>query len=444
MKKIVLSVLLLFIVFSIKIQAQTPEEMPYANPITVQLARSLSKDIFEMNGIPFMQPLVEVLNATSNSRFYNDAYIPKKVEKPYFRLSLNGMMGMVPSNMKKYKPNFPNEPFSAGRILGDTMISIGTGGVVTKLDTGKLISYLFRTIIYDGMNLPESNSDKILVPNEAATILGYQQAAIVFPGGSLQRIGQRRIDTVNMLLTALKAPKLSDSLTNTILNALGAFPGNFTFPTGSNMNSLAAGVPQLEIGSYFGTELLIRFIPKVNLGKDIGNFSFYGLGIKHSISQYFEDPTFNLAFQIAYQTSSLDNTIGLTNAKLKSDANFFNVNVHASKSIKNYFDIFSGLSYETVNIKSTYTYLLPVEMQVPLKLLDTNKSVSPGYPGDKQAQVSLLELKSTNLKWVIGISKKIGNFALYADYSLSNFNIFTFGTSYTFGLVPNKENDLVD
>ena len=83
---------------------------------------------------------------------------------------------------------------------------------------------------------------------------------------------------------------LPKGLQDTILTTISQFPTNFTLPQGGNINTMIAGVPQIEIGSLWGTELLIRFIPPVNLGENIGDFAFWGLGLKHSITQYFENP----------------------------------------------------------------------------------------------------------------------------------------------------------
>ncbi len=38
-----------------------------ANPLTVELARQFSSDLFTSNGIPFLEPVVKVVNLTSNT-----------------------------------------------------------------------------------------------------------------------------------------------------------------------------------------------------------------------------------------------------------------------------------------------------------------------------------------------------------------------------------------
>ena len=133
------------------LKSQTPDEAPNANQTVLYLSRALSKDLFELNGVPFMQPLVEAVNSTSNARFINTAFIPKEVDKAYFKVSLNGMFGLVNNSMRTYKPNLPLEPFDAGKLFDTTLIKTqyvdGQLGI-KSLDTARLFHYLLKTILY--------------------------------------------------------------------------------------------------------------------------------------------------------------------------------------------------------------------------------------------------------------------------------------------------------
>ena len=54
-----------------------------------------------------------------------------------------------------------------------------------------------------------------------------------------------------------------------------------------------------------------------------------------------------------------------------------------------------------------------------------------GYQGDDKPQTTNLNLNQDNFKFSFGINKEIGNFAIFAGYSVSQFNIATFGLAYT-------------
>ncbi len=402
-----------------------------ANNYTVELARMFSKDLFESNGIPFLQPVVTVVNGTSNTRFFNQAFIPTKVEKPYFRVGLQNMLGFVGNDLKSYTPVMPSDSFSYDKAFSYIELS---GLNIKSIDTAGLVRYLFLNLMYDGVYVKKS----IKIPAKASTALGSGNQEFFLPH-----------DTLHNLLQAhplYSNPLIPQSLKDSISASIGGFPEKFALYGGSDLSTVYAAIPQIEIGSLFGTELLLRFIPSVNLGESIGDFSFWGIGLKHSISQYFgnnyldseSERPFDMAVQAVYQGTNLKNTVGVTKADLNADATMYNFNVHFSKSFSDIIDIYSGFSYEMIEITSTYKYELPIEIQWQLGLIDKisdenpNFEPTPGFPGDKNPQVSKLSVSDNNFKWTIGARKAFGNFAIFIDYNVSNFNIFSGGLEYTF------------
>jgi hypothetical protein len=441
MKKIII----LFVIFSvIMFEAEAQQYQP-ADSITVQLARKFSQDIFETNGTPYLKPMVQSMNATSNSRFFNSAYVPTKVKKPYFKVSVNTMVGFVPDNMKTYSPVLPAEQLDMSKLSQYMDIY-----PLNIKDTVGLAYYAMKTIFYDGIK-----QGKIVVPEKSATILGTQNSIFHLDHTVMKELVHS--NPAYLLLPASFKMQL-DSI-------IEQFPENFTLPQGANMNSFVAAIPQFEIGSLYGTELLLRFVPPVNMGKNIGDFAFWGIGLKHSISQYFYDykaeeddspidinrkivRPFDMAVQAVYQGTYLKNKVGVTNADLTAWANIWDFNIQLSANVFGWFDIYSGLSYEIMNISSEYVYALPWEVQIQLGLLkaktdgngeyvrDKNGWVvyetADGYPGDSSPQKSTVKVSDTNFKWIIGLSKDIGKFSIFADYNMSSFDIFTAGIMYKF------------
>jgi len=423
MKKTTLILFIAILFSTLKINA--------ADKITIDLARLFSKDIFELNGLPYLQPLVETMNATSNSRFFNQAFVPQKVDKPYFRFGIHGMLGFVRDDMKTYNPAMPAEKASIEKLY-----KYMTFNPINIKDTTGLIYYALKAILYDGIS-----SGSIVLPKEAATVLGFKQEKFNLPN-----------DTLVSLIERNPAYKLlPKEMQDSVLNIIKQFPETFSLPEGANLSTLMAAVPQFEIGSLYGTELLIRFIPPVNMGKNIGDFAFWGFGLKHSISQYFlknpngdcSEREIDIAFQVVYQGTHLENTVGVTNAELKADATFWNFNLQASKSFDFGMDIYTGLSYETVNINSEYKYLLPQETQAQLGMLRTDKDENghiiriyppelPDFPGDTNPQTAKMKFDDQNVKFTFGIAKQIGPINIFIDYNVSKFNIFTGGIEYRF------------
>lgn len=426
MKKLILIFIALFSLTSYS------EDRIEINENSVELARVLGRDIFELNGVPFSQPIVTATNATANSGFFNTAYIPKK-DSLYFKVSVNYMNGFVPEKDKSYSPSFPTQEYSDAELLKYLDIDLfGGGGFKGIKDTVGLYTYLLRTLLYDGIK-----EGTITFPDRTATILGSDNKRIEITKNSLSENAQKRIDDIEDRYKQFNI-QFPDSVLQEIFRTLDGLPGSFTLPKGSGLNTMQFAVPQIEIGSYFGTELLIRYIPKINYGETIGDFGFYGIGIKHSISQYFfdfdQERTFDLAVQFAYQNSSLDNVYGETSATLASNANILNFNLQGSKNIEDIVDVYTGISFEQIDIKADFVYTIPIENQVQLGLVGPDKKVDPdnGYPGDTKPQTTTLTVDDFNIKWVIGIKKDFGPVAIFASYNVSKFDIFNGGLQYSF------------
>lgn len=436
--------LLLICLLALSVPNLDAQQYQPADSITVQLVRMFSKDIFETNGTPYLKPMVQSMNATSNSRFFNNAYVPKKVNKPYFKVSVNTMIGVVPEDMKTYAPVLPAEQLNLNKLA--QYVDIYPFKIK---DTAGLAYYAMKTVFYDGIT-----QGKIKVPEKSATILGTQNSVFHLAHQDLK-------DLVRQNAAYAMLP---ESFRLQLDSIIDQFPENFTLPQGANMKTFYAAIPQFEIGSLYGTELLLRFIPPINMGKNIGDFAFWGIGLKHSISQYFfdekeydtentplsaiNDRPFDMSVQAVYQGTYLKNKVGVTNADLKAWANIWDFNLQFSKNMFGWFDLYTGLSYEMMNIKSEYVYALSWETQIQLGLLKmkTDENGKPvldehgwnvyetaeGYPGDTAPQKSEVKVSDNNLKWIIGISKDIGKFSIFADYNMSKFDIFTAGVMYKF------------
>ncbi|GAB1371107.1 hypothetical protein MASR1M45_11690 [Candidatus Kapaibacterium sp.] len=429
MKNIITAYIIFLFITSTFSIAQTSSDY------TVELARKFSRDLFETNGVPFMEPVVRVINSTSNSRFFTSAYIPQKSDKMYFKVGIHGMSGIVNDELKNYTPVMPAKEFDlneVGKFINYNPIT----NQITKLDTASLIHYLFLNMMYDGTK--GNNKGLIQVPGKASTALGTGNTQFLLPHSSM--------DSLFRSHPLYDLPLIPQFLKDSVMAAIYQFPEVFTLYGGTNLNYVFAAIPQIEIGSFYGTEILLRVIPPVNLGETIGDFAFWGIGIKHSLSQYFNDEydnngkrvpvderPFDVAAQFVYQGTYLENTVGVTKAELTANANIFSFNLSASKSFKNIIDIYSGFSFETITIKSEYVYLLPVEIQWQLGLLEKpNHGSTPGFPGDKQPQKTNLTVSSDNFRWTIGVVKPIGDFDIFVDYSVSRFDILSAGLQYRF------------
>lgn len=402
------------------------------NPLAVDLTRVILKDVFESNAVPFVQPMVTTINATSNARFYSSAYVPHKVKKAYLRISLNGMAGLINEDLKWYTPSLdlgPREDVATGLArFGSFKLENGRPTYVigpTYTDTLGLSTLLMKELLRDAQT-----EGYFGIPTRAASLFGYA------PGNAVTLPTKENITTV---LHKRPEYQLLDSAGRAGIDALFqtlTLPPAITLPPGANMSKIIAAVPQIEIGSLYGTELLLRFIPPIELDTNVGDFAFYGVGLRHSLSQYLPERWFDCSIQGVYQHTSLTNTIGLTESKLTADATIMSANIQLGKRLSNVFDIYSSASYEHIDVTSTYTYTLPQETQIQLGLLPEpplgQKAVpTPEQPGDQRPQTSTVLAQNVNIKYTVGVSANLGNFRAALDMNFSKFDIVTLGLIYT-------------
>ncbi len=414
---------------------------PKYNPLAVDLTRVILKDVFESNAVPFVQPMVNTINATSNARFYSNAYVPKKVKKAYVRISLNGMAGLINEDLRWYTPSLdlgPREDVATGLARYGSFKLVGTRPTYvignTYNDTLGLSTLLMKELLRDAQT-----EGYFGIPPRAASLFGYAPGnAVVLPTkGDITTVLNKRPEYL-LLDSAGRAG--IDALFQTL-----TLPSALTLPPGANLSRLIAAVPQIEIGSLFGTELLVRFVPPVELDTNVGDFAFYGVGLRHSISQYFPERWFDCSIQGVYQHTSLTNTIGLTESKLSADATIVSGNIQLGKQLGRYVDVYAAAAYEHIDVVSTYTYTLPQETQIQLGLLPEpplgEKAVPTAeQPGDQRPQTSTVLAENLNVKYTVGISAHYGPWRAALDMNFSNFNIATFGIAYTINQ-PGEQDD---
>ena len=134
----------------------------------------------------------------------------------------------------------------------------------------------------------------------------------------------------------------------------------FAFPGGLNLNSFALAAPQLRVGGVFGTEVILRYFAIKVAGSedsessssDLGKISFFGIGLKHSVSQYLS-PGFPVDLSAGFFWQSLaigENKQG--DDLISSDA--LSIGVQASKKLGTFFEPYTGLSYDSHTMDVSY------------------------------------------------------------------------------------------
>jgi hypothetical protein len=116
-------------------------------------------------------------------------------------------------------------------------------------------------------------------------------------------------------------------------------------PGGFDISEFAVAVPQLTIGSVFGTRAVVRWV-SLDLGdSDFGKFEYMGFGAQHSISQYFPGLPVDLAAGFFSQSFEIGDDL------IKTDALMFNVT--GSKRF-GMLEPYAGIGYDTFDMDVDY------------------------------------------------------------------------------------------
>lgn len=194
----------------------------------------------------------------------------------------------------------------------------------------------------------------------------------------------------------------------------------FAFPGGFDLHSFALAAPQLRVGAVFGTEAILRYFAFDAGGSEdsgdsgdsessdsgIGKISLFGIGLKHSVSQYM--PTLlpvSLSVGFFWQSFSLgENQSG--DKLLSSHA--FSVGVQASKKMVKFLEPYAGVSYDTHSMNVSYES----------KATDSTKSIDIDFE------------KDSSLHLTLGLMLEFPVVKGFAEYNVAGQNSFAFGLGF--------------
>ena len=189
--------------------------------------------------------------------------------------------------------------------------------------------------------------------------------------------------------------------------------GFFTYPTGLSLNAVPFGIYQFA-GSFYNTELMIRFFPKAKFSD--AKVGVFGFGIKHDISSHIPLFPVDIAVQILFNKFDFEFDDGDFENYTKLNSNNFALNVHASKTFAGMFIVYSGLQYESSKMDFSYYFEDP----------------NNNYPAIGKKNQNISVDGDNNFRYTLGGAVKLGFFVINADVNLTKFTTFTTGLSLDF------------
>ncbi|MDA3814192.1 MAG: hypothetical protein PF570_08070 [Candidatus Cloacimonetes bacterium] len=184
---------------------------------------------------------------------------------------------------------------------------------------------------------------------------------------------------------------------------------DLSLPNGANLPAVPFLMPQFNLGLPFGNEIMVRGFPKFEINKDIGDIGFWGIGLKHSVSQYIPLIPIDIAVQAAYQNLYVGDILTFSN---------INANLEVSKKLLMW-TLYTGVGYDKTNVTAKYDYTYKIVNQ------DNDiESIEDNIKFDVDGEN---EYRAT-----AGIRYSLLLLKLYADYTISKYSVFNAGIGVSF------------
>ena len=158
-------------------------------------------------------------------------------------------------------------------------------------------------------------------------------------------------------------------------------------------------VPQITVGSFLGTEAMVRYF-KYN-HSDIGEIKLSGFGLRHSLSQYIPLFPIHVALGIYRQTFKIGDIV---------EARTMYYGLQASKKLA-VITLYAGYGIESCKLDLNYTYVHTNQQEIPI-----------GFEFDS--------VNRTRIN--AGLALDLLFLKIYADYSMADQPVICVGTAIGF------------
>ena len=198
---------------------------------------------------------------------------------------------------------------------------------------------------------------------------------------------------------------------------------------------------QLTVGIIKNTDFTVRFIPTTKITDDVGSVGMFGLGIKHSISQYFgKAAPFDLAVAVGYTNLKYKKTLNVrpdannggtagsqdySNQGLEGNFSGWNTQVIISKKLL-FFTPFVSVGYLSsktdVGLKGNFPFVTGV-----------NNAKQPIYTTyANPINISGSSSSVSGARADVGLQLSLAFFKIYGSYSFAEYKSFNGGIGLGF------------
>jgi hypothetical protein len=194
----------------------------------------------------------------------------------------------------------------------------------------------------------------------------------------------------------VRAPTIVGSGRAVIVSGNGAT--QFAFPGGFNMESVEMAVPQVRVGTIWGTEAVFRLLFFDTGPGELEDVNLYGFGARHSLSQYWPGHSpLDASMSFFWQRVTMGDN-GNGGDLITGDA--LSVGLQASRRI-DWLEPYAGISIDRIAMDVT-------------------------YEASSSDRIDL-SLDSNSFHAVFGLSLNMAFANIHAEYNLSNQNALSIG-----------------
>lgn len=262
----------------------------------------------------------------------------------------------------------------------------------------------------------------------------------------VSKIGFTTLTGTGMAST-VAGPKTDGPLMSYKVN--GVTLASFHAPQGTNWKYIPVPTAQIGVGLPLGTELKVRFIPKIKIND--GDVSLWGVGILHSLMQYIPgnkltpfdvslfagftklrgniplslEPDFPQNYTTPYSASNSFN-----DQNLKMSVQSLNISAIGSVNLK-VITFYGGLGYCKTRTMGEVQGNFPTPVYVTTPLPGHVEYNNDGVK--KGSDFPNLDIKNfSGLRANVGFRIKLAVVTIHADYTRAQYNVLTTGLGISF------------
>lgn len=180
----------------------------------------------------------------------------------------------------------------------------------------------------------------------------------------------------------------------------------YAFPGGFEIHDIWFTCPQVRIGSWRGTEAVGRLILYSPDAPELGGLTFWGVGVRHNLSQYIEKVRpVDMTLALMWQDGALEDEHGrdILHSKI------FTASLQSGLALGDVYP-YAGLSMDWFDMRVDYVFEEDIGLD-PFRL---------DFEYDAEFQLTL------------GMAYRVGGFSAYGEYNLADQSSVAAGLSVTF------------